>query len=250
MARANAEAEAMVRARDRAMQTANVVRQAFLRPPLRCLGTLFHPLSLGALWLLEEIESCLLREDNGAQQITLEIGRAAFVLAESERARDALGANRVEFEKQVVAFSSAFGIAQLPELFQVVQTVVGDGLETIPGAGASASGGDSLGPPKNSGNGWTLSLLDTMLAEYSWPAYVDYAGAHRGPVDFVLWRLPLAQAFCLYRATAARYGVEMKGPTFVELAMIKARREVEAEARRECGKPSARASRGGFCSAN
>lgn len=47
------------------------------------------------------------------------------------------------------------------------------------------------------------------------------------PLDYVVWRLPLRQAFCLYADACARYGVEQKGPTFVERAMVKAMRAAE-----------------------
>lgn len=44
-----------------------------------------------------------------------------------------------------------------------------------------------------------------------------------------MWRLPLAQAFALYAAISARYQVEKRGPTYVEKAMIRAKRQAEGE---------------------
>jgi hypothetical protein len=69
-----------------------------------------------------------------------------------------------------------------------------------------------------------------LLAEYSWPSY-DRKTRHgiekRGPQHWVIWHVPLAQCFALYAAIAARYGVEPKGPTYVEQEMLKAKRAIE-----------------------
>jgi hypothetical protein len=72
-------------------------------------------------------------------------------------------------------------------------------------------------------------LLDALLCEYPWPSYVRNDRLH-GPDDYLIWRYPLARAFALYAAIGPRYGAEAKGPTYVEAAMIRAKREVEAAA--------------------
>ena len=41
-------------------------------------------------------------------------------------------------------------------------------------------------------------------------------------LDYVLFSLPLQQAFALFAAIAARYGNEPKGPTFEELDLLDA----------------------------
>lgn len=73
-----------------------------------------------------------------------------------------------------------------------------------------------------------LTLLDTLLHEYPWPAWTDARGRLRGPDDYVIWRMPLARGFALFAAIQPRYGIEAKGPTFVERAMIRAKRKAEA----------------------
>lgn len=65
-----------------------------------------------------------------------------------------------------------------------------------------------------------------LLAEYSWPSY-EFRGRLRGPDDWILWHVPLARAFALYAALGARYGVEPRGPTYVQAAMVRAKRAVE-----------------------
>ena len=53
-----------------------------------------------------------------------------------------------------------------------------------------------------------MILIDTLLAEYKWS------------LDFVLWVLPLQQAFAFYSAIGARYEVAPKGPTYAEQEVI------------------------------
>lgn len=72
-------------------------------------------------------------------------------------------------------------------------------------------------------------MLDTLLSEYPWPCY-EWRGRQRGPDDWILWRVPLARAFALYAAIGPRYNVEASGPTFVEAAMSRAKREAEEAA--------------------
>lgn len=58
----------------------------------------------------------------------------------------------------------------------------------------------------------------------------EYAGADLPTaIEAIVWRLPLAQAFALYAAISARYQVEKSGPTYVESAMIRAKRRAEQE---------------------
>ena len=63
-------------------------------------------------------------------------------------------------------------------------------------------------------------MLDTLLSEYPGAPLPE-------AIEAAVWRVPLAQAFALYAAAQARYGVEPRGPTYVERAMIRARRKAE-----------------------
>lgn len=76
-----------------------------------------------------------------------------------------------------------------------------------------------------------------LLAEHPWPSY-ERKGRIHGPDDYLLWRYPLARAFALYVAATARYGCESSAPTYVEMAMVRAKRACEAEwERTEMTKP-------------
>lgn len=48
-------------------------------------------------------------------------------------------------------------------------------------------------------------------------------------IEAIVWRLPLAQAFALYAAIQPRYGIERSGPSYVEKAMLRAKRKAEGE---------------------
>jgi len=68
-----------------------------------------------------------------------------------------------------------------------------------------------------------------MLGSYPWPSY-EWRGRHRGPEDWIIWRVPIARLFALYSALCARHGCEPKGQTYVQKAMLKAKRRVEEAA--------------------
>ncbi len=70
-------------------------------------------------------------------------------------------------------------------------------------------------------------MLDTLASEYAFPSY-HFRGELRDAFDWILWHLPLARAFALYAAIGPRYGIEPKGPTYVEAAMIRAKRQLES----------------------
>lgn len=53
-----------------------------------------------------------------------------------------------------------------------------------------------------------LTVVDALLSEYGWS------------LDYVLFDLPLAQAFALYAAISARYGNEAHAPTFAEMDLL------------------------------
>jgi hypothetical protein len=82
-------------------------------------------------------------------------------------------------------------------------------------------------PAKTNGLGWTATLLDTLFSEYSWPAYT-FHGQLRAGYQWIIWHEPLQRCFVFYAAIAARMDVEIKGPTYQQQAMVKAKRAVEA----------------------
>lgn len=51
-------------------------------------------------------------------------------------------------------------------------------------------------------------MTDALLSEYGWS------------LDYVLFALPLQQAFALFAAIAARYGNERHAPSFDELDIL------------------------------
>lgn len=53
-----------------------------------------------------------------------------------------------------------------------------------------------------------LTVADAILSEYGWS------------LDYVLFELPVVQAFALYAAIAARYGNDQSTPTFDELDLL------------------------------
>ena len=42
-----------------------------------------------------------------------------------------------------------------------------------------------------------------------------------------MWHVPLARCFALYAAIGPRYGAKPSGPTYIQAAMIRAKRAVE-----------------------
>ncbi len=208
----------MIAARDRAATTPPSVRRAFMQQPRRVGGIVLRPLCLGALFALEEIEHPLLAENADTAPLdALSLIHAVFIIAEAQAACAAIDQGRGDFERCALAFSRVLSLDNLPSLRAAVKETVRRALETVPNAGGKSPETNVWGPEKTSGLGWTLTLLDVLLSEYGWP------------MEFVLFRLPISQAFALHTAVAARYGVESSGPTYTHLAMLDAKRKVEAE---------------------
>lgn len=62
-----------------------------------------------------------------------------------------------------------------------------------------------------------------MLSEYPGALLPD-------AIEAIVWRVPLAQQFALFSACQAHHGIDPSGPTYVDKAMIRAKRRADAEA--------------------
>ena len=67
------------------------------------------------------------------------------------------------------------------------------------------------------GLGWVLVLADALASEYGWAS------------DYILFELPLQQAFAWYAAIAARYGNARRGPNYEELDFLDEAERAESE---------------------
>jgi hypothetical protein len=221
-------ARAMIRARDQAQQTPAFIRGVILGTRVRSERMECPPLTLGGLFLLEETEHPVITAGREASLSDLLV--AGYILTAREVANDALQKGRSVFDAAAFAWATSLPSADGFSLPDLVRKAIEGGFSSLPSAGGTASKQGAIGPEKGTGNGWTVTLLEILLAEYSWSPFTDDLGRQCGPMEFVLWRLPLAQAFCLYSAFAARNGIEAKGPTYIEKAMLQAARELERAA--------------------
>lgn len=129
-------------ARDAAAQTPPDVRTALLAGP-RSVESLtgrvtFQPLSLGTLWLLEEIGHPLLKTSQDAAPAELpirDIVSALFVFANPADARAAISESRAVFDAEAQAFAGNFAPSQFESLVAVLSTIISEGLATAPAGG-------------------------------------------------------------------------------------------------------------------
>lgn len=161
-----AESRAMLHARDRAQQTPDEVRQAFLARR-RTIGPVYvEPFSLGILWLFEQLKHPFnepqleldgdgkpmpLLDEGGAQKLDAngrpqfkavplsiqDTARAIYVFHDSESAAEALAEGVDTFDSQAMGLVRGIDPAFLPEISAVIAQTFAEGLATIPGAGAA-----------------------------------------------------------------------------------------------------------------
>jgi len=131
--------KAMLQARDRAQQTPDEVRAAFLQKRTHAGGLELHPLTLGIIWLLEEIRSPLIEGIKDGQPLTIrQQAEAAFVFAQPDEARAALAEGREAFALAAHQLAAQVVPGDLNEIATAIGAILHDGLATIPGA----TGGD------------------------------------------------------------------------------------------------------------
>lgn len=132
-------AKAMIHARDRAQQTPDEVRAAFLQKRVSAGGLELHPLTLGIIWLLEEIQSPLIEGIKDGQPLTIrQQAEAAFVFARPDEARAALTEGRDAFRLEAHQLAAQIVPGDLNEIAVAIGAILNEGLATIPGA----TGGD------------------------------------------------------------------------------------------------------------
>ena len=134
----------MVQARDRAGQTPDEVRGAFLAQRTMVCGVELKPFTLGILWLLEELGSPLM--DPAQQGVNLNLrdtARAIYVFKEPQAARAALTEGVAVLDEQAHALALNFTPGDVRELCAAITNIVTEGLATVPGAG----GGNPPGAP-------------------------------------------------------------------------------------------------------
>jgi hypothetical protein len=225
--------EAALIARDAAAQTPPEVRRAFLSRNRKVGPVTLHQLCLGMLFIWEELQHPFHKRGKGTLSVR-DAARAIFAFASPEEAGVAL-ANGVEsYDAGARAIARKIGARWLGPIILSMAELFMAGMDTAPGAGSAPkikAGKDGSpqweGVPKTSGIGWTLTILEALLSAHPYPSYV-FNGEHRGPEDWVIWRLPLARAFALYVAMATREGGEFKGVTYQEKAMIRAKEKARA----------------------
>lgn len=128
----------MIQARDRAQQTPDEVRAAFLQKRVAAGGLELHPLTLGIIWLLEEIRSPLIEGIKDGQPLTIrQQAEAAFVFAQPDDARAALAEGRPAFDLAAHQLAAQIVPGDLNEIAVAIGAILNEGLATIPGAGDS-----------------------------------------------------------------------------------------------------------------
>src|SRR5262245_41523605 len=128
-------AKAMIEARDRAHNTPEEVRAAFLGKRAKAGGLELHPLTLGIIWLLEDLQHPLIDGLKEGERLSIkQQAGAAFVFAAPDEARAALAEGRETFEMGAHQVAMKLTPADLGEVAAAVVRIFNEGLATIPGA--------------------------------------------------------------------------------------------------------------------
>jgi len=161
-----AESEAMLSARDEAMQTPDEVREAFLKRK-RQLGPVYvEPFSIGILWLFEELKHPLYTGgdkildaegqpvpvlDDQQKPVTRngrvvfateplsarDICRAIYIFHDSESAGEALSAGEDNFDQAALELVRGISQHMVGEIIAAITVTLTEGLATVPGGGAA-----------------------------------------------------------------------------------------------------------------
>lgn len=128
---------AMSRARQRAEQTPDEVRAAFLQKRTEVCGVTLHPFTLGIIWLLEEIGHPIMDPAGVAEAGTLktrQMAEAIFIFSAPGEAREALAAGREVFDESVHQRAMQIPPGEIKTLANAIAQIVKEGLATVPGA--------------------------------------------------------------------------------------------------------------------
>lgn len=157
--------KAMVRARKRAEMTPDEVRAAFLQKRVRAAGIDLHPLSLGIVWLLDDLQHPLLGELSEHTKFSMtDQLRATYIFAFPDKARTAYVEGSAEgLDAGAHTLAMRLTPGDLNEIAAAIIKIVIEGLATIPGAGATR-------PPKVGENSPTRPLGSDGLSTSSIPS--------------------------------------------------------------------------------
>lgn len=129
-----AEHNARVEARDRAAQTPEEVRKAFLAGTKTVGPISLQPFSLGILWLLEEIDHPIIKP--AAELKAKDVSRAIAIFSDPEGAGEAIKSAGLDaLDEFAMPIVSGISMAWLSEIIAAIVEIITEGLATIPGGG-------------------------------------------------------------------------------------------------------------------
>lgn len=128
--------QAMLAARDRAQQTPEEVRAAFLGKRVSAGGLELHSLTLGIVWLFEKLRHPLLEGLTDGQRLSIEQQiQAAFIFAQPSEAHAALSEGIETFDAAAHKLAMNLTPADLNDIAHAIGMIMAEGLATIPGVG-------------------------------------------------------------------------------------------------------------------
>lgn len=127
-------ARAMAEAGEAAKGTPEEIRKAFLQKRYSVAGIDLHPMTIGILWILEELAHPLLAGETATIQVQ-DIGRALLAFADPERAYEALSNGADAYNREAFALLSSLPPSAVIEAIKLIPQILLEGLATLPGAG-------------------------------------------------------------------------------------------------------------------
>lgn len=125
----------MAVARDRAAQTPEEVRKAFLGTKERIAGIDLEPFTMGVIWLLEEIEHPTFTGTAKGNLSIRDIGRALFIYSDSAGARAALAEGIEAFDIGAHEVAKRVLPGEIAEVAAAIAKRTAEGMATVPGSG-------------------------------------------------------------------------------------------------------------------
>lgn len=129
------ESAAMAKARTAGQQTPSIVRQAFLAGAREVAGLTLQPLSLGILWLLEEVGHPLVKPSEAPAESALamrDLIAALFIFSRPREARAAIQQGRDEFDLQAGELADTLPQRELAAISTTLNQLIAEGLGTAP----------------------------------------------------------------------------------------------------------------------
>lgn len=130
------ESQAAIGARDRAMQTPEEVRKAFLAGAIDVGPVTLQPLSLGMLMLFEQLEHPFQQAAQGKLSITDSM-RAIYIFSAPEDAAESLRGGVGEFDQAAQALACSIAPEYLTPIVEAVAQLFEQGMSTMSGGGGS-----------------------------------------------------------------------------------------------------------------